>query len=45
MEFTENSSMNDSHRNTSLPQETRGILNKQFDPTFKRTRKGRTNKA
>ena len=31
--------MKDTHRNTSLPQETRKILNKQFDLTLKEVEK------
>ena len=39
MKCTKNSSMKDTHRNTSLPQKTRKILNKQFDLTLKEVEK------
>ena len=44
MECTKNSSMKDTHRNTSLPQETRKILNKQFDLTLKEVEKAEQTK-
>ena len=39
MKCTKNSSMKDTHRNTSLTQKTRKILNKQFDLTLKEVEK------